>query len=72
MSTMVLECPVLNPHILRRASVVVGRFFGDVPGGDISFFSPDSHLFNLFTAVPVYSLGNTLEIGAAALDSGYR
>ena len=38
MSTMVSECPALNPHILRRASVVVGRLFGDLPSGDIAFF----------------------------------
>jgi hypothetical protein len=44
----------------------------DLPSGDITFFSPDSQLFDLFTAVSVYSLGNTLEIGATALDSGYR
>jgi len=39
MSMMVSECPVLNPHTLRRASVVVGRLFGDVPGGTYLFSS---------------------------------
>ena len=57
MSTMVSECPVLNPHILRRASVIVGRLFGDVPSGDIPFFSSLSPLQSFHGCICVI-LGN--------------
>jgi hypothetical protein len=54
MSTMVSECPVLNPHILRRASVIVGRLFGDVPSGDIPFFLTlaSSIFLRLYLCIP--------------------
>ena len=70
MSTMVLECPVLNPHILRRASVAVGIL--EISRQGTSPFFPLTQLFNLFTAVSVYSLENTPEIGVTVLDPGYR
>lgn len=52
MSTMVSECPVLNPHILRRASDS-GKIVWRCPLRGHTFFSPHSRLFNLFTAVSV-------------------
>jgi len=60
-----------EPSHFTKSKCDSGKIVWRCPLRGHTFF-PHSRLFNIFTAVSVYSLGNTLRIGAAALDSGYR
>jgi len=61
-----------EPSHFTKSKCDSGKIVQRCPLRGHTLFSPDYHLFDLFTAVSVYSLGNSLEIGAAALDSGHR
>jgi len=61
-----------EPSHITKSECGSGKIVWRSPLRGHHLFSPDSHLFNLFTAVTMYSLENPLEIGALYFAPGWK